>query len=68
MKAQSKTRSELRRAIETFFRDGGQVVSLAPEKIRPNHRIGQRWSQFEDVLANPGAISEESPSRRPSPS
>ena len=68
MKTKPITRSELQRAIETFFRNGGRVVSLAPEKIRPNCRVGQRWSQFEDVLANPGALSGDSPSSQISPS
>ena len=62
MKTKTITHSELQRAIEAFVREGGRVVNLVPEKIRANRRVGQRWSQFEDVLANPGALSDESPS------
>jgi hypothetical protein len=59
MKKQTICRVELDRAVDAFMRSGGLVVQLVPEKTRINRRVGQRWGQYEEVLATAGALVED---------
>jgi hypothetical protein len=56
MKAQAISRTELNRAVEAFIRRGGLVVRLVPEKTRMICRVGQKWGQYEEVLASAGTL------------
>ena len=60
MRPQSITRRELNQAVETFIQRGGLVVQLVPEKTRMSNRVGQRWGQYEEVLAATGAFVDGS--------
>ncbi len=43
------TRAIVREASERFFRNGGSVVRLVPQRIPAVAIVGAKWGQFEPL-------------------